>query len=195
MNHHLPDDPVTAADTKHDPSEWVSAYGDYLYRYAMSRLRSSTAAEEVVQETFLAGLRFESQYAGKGTQRGWLTGILKRKIVDFIRQRSRQARDAVSDHSEQTVDLFNEKGFWHKGAATWSNLPKGEMESAELWEIVRECLQHLSDNQADVFVLSVMEEIDSDAICEQLNITKTNLWVRLHRARLGLAGCVGAKWA
>ena len=35
------------------PSEWVGRYGDFLFRYAMLRLRDRSAAEDMVQETFL----------------------------------------------------------------------------------------------------------------------------------------------
>ena len=66
---------------------------------------------------------------------------------------------------------------------------------SELSEVVQECLKDIPKGQADVFVLSVMEEMDSDSICEQLSITPSNMWVRMHRARLGLAKCVSAKWA
>ena len=59
---------------------------------------------------------------------------------------------------------------------------------------MQHCLSHLPPGQADVFVLSVMEEMDSDEICRELEITSANLWTRLHRARLGLAKCVGSRW-
>ena len=39
-------------------------------------------------------------------------------------------------------------------------------------------------------MLSVMEKMSSDEICQELEITLSNLWVRLHRARLALAQCV-----
>lgn len=184
-------DSSAASPDTHEPTEWVDAYGDYLFRYALSRLRDSNAAEEIVQETFLAGIRFAEQFSGRGSQRAWLLGILKRKIVDYVRQRSRNDRDSSAD---STADLFDEKGFWRKNAATWSAAPDGDIESRELWEIVRDCLSQLPAGQTDVFVLSVMEELDSEAICRELEITPSNLWVRLHRARLGLATCVGAKW-
>lgn len=177
------------------PDQWVEAYGDYLFGYAASRLRDQNAAEEVVQETLLAGIRFQAQFTGKGSQRGWLMGILKRKIIDFIRRREKHTRDSeVSGGGDATDDLFKENGFWKKGVTTWSAVPDGNLESSELWEIVAECLKHLPNGQADAFVLSVLEEMDSDDICKALKITDTNLWVRLHRARLRLAVCVGGKW-
>ncbi len=68
-----------------DPNEWVDQHGDFLYRLALSRLRNSEAAEVAVQETFVAGLRAAEQFAGKGSERAWLLGILKRKVIDFVR--------------------------------------------------------------------------------------------------------------
>lgn len=191
MNAH---NPVTDAGTL-PPDQWVEAYGDYLFRYAASRLRDQNAAEEVVQETLLAGIKFQAQFTGKGSQRGWLMGILKRKIVDFVRRREKHARDSrANTDADATGELFKENGFWKKGVTTWSSIPDGNLESSELWEIVAECLKHLPDGQADAFVLSVLEEMDSDRICKALKITDKNLWVRLHRARLRLAVCVGSKW-
>lgn len=178
-----------------DPELWVDEYGDYLYRYAYSRLREENAAEEVVQETFVAGIRHQDQYSGRGSQRGWLLGILKRKIVDFIRLRSKYARDgdAFDDQSDPSNQLFDANGRWKKGSLP-ALPPDSRMQARELVQVVNECLGHLPQGQADVFVLSVMEGVDSEQICRDLNITPSNFWVRLHRARLSLAKCVGAKW-
>lgn len=177
-----------------DPELWIEEYGNYLYRYAQSRLRDSNAAEEVVQETFVAGVRYQHQFSGRGSERGWLLGILKRKIIDYVRARARHASEKrFADEADPTVELFDENGRWKKGVLP-NMSPDQDMSARELWQIVRSCLEHLPKSQADVFVLSVMEEVDSAEICRQLDITPSNLWVRLHRARLGLAKCVGAKW-
>ena len=177
-----------------DPDRWVDEYGDYLYRYAFSRLRDGNAAEEVVQETFLAGIRFQDRFNGEGAERAWLLGIMKRKVIDYVRMRNRYDRDgSYEDSNDPSAQLFDQNGNWKAGAFA-SALPDDQVESKEIWDVVRGCLEHLPKGQADVFVLSVMEEMDTDQICEELHITPTNLWVRLHRARLGLAKCVGAKW-
>lgn len=177
-----------------DPEDWVEAYGDYLFRYAASRLRDPSAAEEVVQETFLAAIRSLEQFAGTGSQRGWLMGILKRKIVDFVRARARRKQQNMGeDEMDPTALLFDENGRWRAGSIAQVS-PDAQIESGELWGVVQGCLKHLPQGQADVFVLSVMEEMESDEICKELGISSSNLWVRLHRARLGLAKCVGSKW-
>ena len=177
-----------------NPETWVDEHGDYLHRYAWSRLRDSNAAEEVVQETLLAGVRYASQYSGDGSERGWLLGILKRKIVDYIRRRQRYDRDGTSfeDDPDPTSMLFDENGKWRNGVLP--DTPDAVVASREIWEVVRGCLNTIPKGQADVFVLSVMEDMESAEVCKQLGITPSNLWVRLHRARLGLAKCVGTKW-
>ena len=179
-----------------NPSSWVDQYGEFLFRYAYSRLRDSNAAEEVVQETFLAGVRYSEQFAGRGSERGWLTGILKRKIVDHVRARNKHDRvSAYEDEHDPSAQMFDAMGNWKPGAIRWSPSPGQNLEITELQTVVQECLSTLPQNQADVFVLSVMEELDSDEICRELNITPSNMWVRMHRARLGLARCVSSKWS
>ena len=177
-----------------DPESWVDEYGDYLFRYAMSRLRDENAAEEVVQETFLAGVRFQERYTGEGVERAWLLGILKRKLIDYIRRRARYDRDGSGDPGNDPSErMFDRNGNWKRGAMP-TLAPDMQVESAEVWDVVKGCLEHLPKGQADVFVLSVMEEMSSDDICRDLGITTSNLWVRLHRARLALAQCVGSRW-
>jgi RNA polymerase sigma-70 factor (TIGR02943 family) len=189
------DNAAGSGDGALEPSEWLDAYGDYLYRYAMSRLRDTNAAEEVVQETFLAGIKNRKQYSGEGSQRGWLLTILKRKIVDHVRQRARFDRDgAVGTEHDPIAESFDSGGHWKLSVAAWMKAPTDAIESSELWAIVEGCLKNLPVGQASAFTLSVMEELDSDEICRELDITPSNLWVRLHRARIGLANCVGARW-
>ena len=178
-----------------DPTRWVDDYGDYLFRYANSRLRDANAAEEVVQETFLAGVRYVEQYAGRGSEQGWLLGILKRKIIDYVRKRSKEnLTSPYEDENDPTSQLFDAMGNWKPGAINWSPAPEQKIEMEELWSVVQGCLKTLPKGQADVFTLSVMEEMDSEEICKELGISSSNLWVRMHRARLGLAKCVGSKW-
>ncbi len=185
----------TPSDSIHSPDEWVDVYGDFLYGYAASRLRDANAAEEVVQETFLAGIRHHDQFRGEGTQRAWLLGILKHKIVDFIRKRlPSELPGAEDDESPVEHRLFDRQGSW-RNDVPWINHPGRQMELEELRNLVSNCLKHVPAAQADVFVLTVMEEMNGSDVCRELGISRSNLWVRLHRARLKLADCVRSKWS
>ena len=184
----------TSISRRLDPSLWVDEYGDYLYRYAYSRLRDSNSAEEVVQETFLAGVRYAEQFSGKGSEQAWLLGILKRKIIDFVRARAKHASSTpYEDESDLSGQLFDAQGSWKSGAFGWSPAPNQKVEMDELWEVVQNCLKTLPEGQSSVFMLSVMEDMDSADVCRELGISSSNFWVRMHRARLGLAKCVSSR--
>src|SRR5258708_38178664 len=71
-----------AAGTLSDPERWVELYGDYLFKYALMRLRDAARVEDAVQETFLAALKGGKTFAGRSAEKSWLVGILKNKICD-----------------------------------------------------------------------------------------------------------------
>lgn len=178
-----------------DPSAWLDQHGDYLFAYAVKRLRDGEAAEEVVQETFVAALRAKDQYAGTGSERAWLLGILKRKIIDVFRARQRQT--ALADDSEAgdpATLLFDQRGHWRSDARLLGVVPSDRITSGEFWEAFQSCLAALPQKQADVFALREIDATSSEKICKDLEITPSNLWVLLHRARLALAKCLGARW-
>ena len=178
-----------------DPATWVDEFGDFFYRFAYSRLRDPNSAEEAVQETFVAGIRSFGTYEGKATTRNWLMGILKRKIIDIIRQRQRASNiSGIDGEADPEQVLFDSSGHWRRNATAWANEPSKNIHSGELWDVVQKCLTKLPVGQSDVFTLSVIEGLETQEICEQLGITESNLWVRLHRARMQLAQCVGPMW-
>ena len=177
------------------PEEWLDQHGDYLFRFALSRLRDPNAAEEVVQETFVAGLRAASQYEGKGVERAWLLGILKRKIIDFIRLRNRNSVLPLNESDVGWADLlFDASGHWKADPHFLATQPGESLEREEFWAAFRDCLAKLPQRQADVFVLRELDETASNEICKELEITPSNLWVLLHRARLQLARCLKERW-
>lgn len=175
-----------------DPTTWVDSYGDSLYRYALSRLRDAEAAEEVVQETFVAALGAIDQFAGKGAEGAWLLGILKRKIVDFVRARNRST--SATDDEDPTQSLFDAKGNWRSDPRILGTQPDALLLRAEFWQILRQCLSGLPQRQADVFTLREMEGIASEEICKELDLSPSNLWVLLHRARMRLSACIKSNW-
>src|SRR5271168_3272457 len=104
-----------------DPAGWVDQHGDYLFRYAMVRLRQAELAEDLVQEVFLAALQARGQFEGASSERTWFVSILKRKIIDrFRRQRREQPASNVTNDG-WIDDLFDQTGHWKTGPARWVN--------------------------------------------------------------------------
>jgi len=177
------------------PSSWVDRYGDYLFRYAMLRLRDRFAAEDLVQETFLAALRSRSSFSGGSTEATWLVGILKHKIADHFRRQSREVSLPDGDPtSKPEDDPFNVAGRWATGPTDWGGNPADLFRQKEFLDHFMECLSRLSPNHANAFTLREIEGADSDEICKILNVSETNLWVILHRARMNLRRCLESRW-
>ena len=181
-----------------DPERWVKDHGDVLYRFAMLRLHDAAAAEELVQETFLAGMKSRVSFSGRSSERTWLVGILKHKIVDYFRRRGRErpshGADAAETLQEVDADYFDASGHWRTGPASWITDPRQARERAEIRESMASCMEVLPNRQAQAFALRELEGHGADAICELLGVTRNNLHVMLHRARLGLRGCLEPKW-
>lgn len=181
-----------------DPQGWVDEHGDVLYRYALARLRNPERAEDVVQETFLAALQARESYGGRSTERTWLVGILRHKIIDQIRRQWREqpVTELESAHTpDQALDeLFDARGMWLRDRPQpWSNPPQAP-ENKEFWIAFRQCMDHLPGRLGDAFALREMEESSSEEVCQILGITPTNLWAMLHRARVRLRQCLEKNW-
>src|SRR5271170_1378724 len=71
-----------------DPEQWVDLHDDYLFKYALARLRDPAKAEDAVQETFLAALKGGKTFQGRSAEKSWLVGILKNKVYDHFRKSS-----------------------------------------------------------------------------------------------------------
>jgi RNA polymerase sigma-70 factor (TIGR02943 family) len=179
-----------------DPDRWVNEHGDALYGYAMLRLRDPDAAAEVVQETFLEALRGQARFEGRSSERTWLISILKHKVIDHFRRRSRI--EQWSDQGEladfDSSEFFDQRGAWKVPFGRWGELPEAEVERAEFWEVFRACLAELPPSYAEAFTLSELEGLAGPEICKLLEITPTNLWARLHRARMLLRRSLDARW-
>lgn len=178
-----------------DPSVWVDRYGDYLFRYAVLRLRDRARAEDLVQETFLAALKGRTSFSGRSSEGTWLVGILKHKILDHFRRQSREMPLTGGDGTDPPGDdPFNAVGHWVGGPAEWGGDPADLFRRKEFIEQLTECLSGLTPAHANVFILREVEGADTKEICKELDVTETNLWVILHRARMQLRKCLETRW-
>jgi len=179
------------------PDQWVELHGDYLFRFALSRLRDPKTAEDLLQETFLAALQSLDRFEGRSTERSWLTGILKHKILDHFRRSGREVEFADrSDPADPHPEWFDEDGHWKlddNSPADWAD-PGRALEQSRFWDAMGRCLGGLPARTARAFELREIDGEETVAICKTLEITPTNLWVMLHRARMHLRRCLEIHW-
>ena len=200
----MPESPTSSAPAPtprlSDPERWVELYGDYLFKYALMRLRDAGKAEDAVQETFLAALKGGKTFAGRSAEKSWLVGILKNKVCDHYRKASRETSFTDMEfYSDEESDRFIPDGMFKDGwihelgPQEW-NSPGASLDSEVFWQTYRDCSNKLPKNVATVFNLREVDGIESKEICAMLNISENNLWVMLHRARMALRRCLETNW-
>ena len=186
----------TTTDTQSglDPSKWLDSHGDYLYRYALMRVREAVVAEDLLQETLLAAVGAYQGHAGRSSERTWLVGIMKHKVIDYFR---RVARNAQFQLTAENDEWFEQSGPWQghwredRAPTSW---PVHALESREFWETFEHCLSQLPPQMSIAFTLREIDGLTSNEICEILNVTPNNLWVLLHRSRAKLRQLLEAEW-
>lgn len=181
-----------------DPDDQMGSLRGDMLKFARMQLRDDAAAEDAVQETFAAALSNRKSFGQRAQLKSWIFGILKNKIVDIIRERTRSpnAFPAVEEIPENAYDeLFDENGFWQEDArpSSWGD-PEKSFSRRQFWDVFEICLTRLPENTARIFMMREMLGFETDEICKELAISPTNCWVVLHRARMGLRLCLEERW-
>ena len=152
---------------------------DHLLRYARRHLRDAALAEDVVHDVLTAVIAGQAKFGERSSLRTWLTAILKHKIVDVIRRR----------HGECSLDAMLEAD---DDAPPPPSVLSALSDHADPCLIAeqRQALRHaqvrldaLPAPLRRAFELHVVLGHSAAEVCGALDITKSNLWVRVHRVR------------
>jgi RNA polymerase sigma-70 factor (ECF subfamily) len=182
-------------NTSLDPEVWLTQHGDYLYRFAFARVKDPSVAEDLVQETLLAALTARKNFERRSAVRTWLSAILKHKIVDYLRKKVREQSTENLEAVGDSIDsLFDSKGQWKVRPGKWQSNPMKIYEQQEFLDILYACLAKLPARLAKAFLMREMEELDTHEICKALDVSPTNSWVMLYRARMRLRRCLEINW-
>ncbi|TKB95897.1 sigma-70 family RNA polymerase sigma factor [Pedobacter cryophilus] len=178
-----------------NPELWVKNYADSLFSFALKRVNNEEVAQDLVQETFLGALKSRNNFDGKSSEKTWLIAILKFKIIDHYRLKSKKQTSSLhqSDGEEIENHYFEPKdGHFIPQPSLIQSFANSDDEllKREFYKTLENCLKKLPSKLAIVFKLKMLLEEDADVICETLNITNTNYWVILHRAKLQLRDCM-----
>ncbi len=176
-----------------DPNQWINLYSDYLFNYTISRVNDREIAKDLVQDTFMAGLKSMKNFKGDASERTWLISILKRKIIDHYRKiNSNKGKAEVRINYSDAES----EGDWleERVADPFDKTAEDTLENSELGDAIYNCLGKLPEKQAQVFKMKTILNYETEAICNELGITPSNLWVIIHRARTAMAGCLEDNW-
>jgi RNA polymerase sigma-70 factor (ECF subfamily) len=161
----------------------------------VARVGRRDIAEDLVQETLLAAIQAAEHFRGESSERTWLIGILRHKLLDWRRRQGRQqTTGAISEPDEVIDQWFDDRGWWRTPPKGWTVDVNSLIEKEEFWAVFRRCLDGVPERLGQVFAMRVIDETPSDEICKALNLRPTNFWVMLHRARARLRKCLESNW-
>ena len=164
----------------------VRQHAGALRRVARTFVRTSSAADEVVQETWLGVIRGLETFEGRSSLRTWIFTLL------VNRARTRAVRDArnvpfssVEDDDGPTVDpaAFGDDGRWRSAPPWLDGDPDSSLLSRELRAHLLQAIDDLPPAQRAVITLRDLAGVPADEACELLELSEGNQRVLLHRAR------------
>ncbi len=185
-----------ASPEKHilNPDKWIDLHADYLYNYAIARVNKTEVSKDLVQETLFAALKAMKNFEGKASERTWLIAILKRKIIDYYRK-----INSTKGKAEVRMNFYSDgenEGDWieERVPQSWDSGADKDIESEELGNTIEMCIEKLPEKYAMVFKMKTIQDFETEEICKELDITASNLWVIIHRARTQLRRCMEDNW-
>jgi RNA polymerase sigma-70 factor (ECF subfamily) len=171
-----------------------------MLKFARLQLRDDYLAEDAVQEALAAALAGVKEFAGRAAVKTWVFSILRNKIVDIIRHRSRGVNVSALAPEEEGLEeafdtLFKPDAHWtpESRPADWGD-PEEALRQEQFWAVFDACLKRLPENTARVFMMREFLEFDTSEVCAELALTVSNCNVILHRARNGLRVCLERNW-
>lgn len=184
---------AASAEAEHrltDPASWREQYGTFMLRYAFRHVGDWHKAQDLVQETWLAAWQVRDRFAGRSTERTWLIGILRHKILSHFRVASREQplSEMENDQLHETGKL-NSHTWPAPRPMLWMD-PASQLERKQLLTRLDQCLCKLTDRMKAVFAFCDLDELPHRDVARRLGVTDGHLYVLLHRARKRIKQCL-----
>jgi RNA polymerase sigma-70 factor (ECF subfamily) len=148
----------------------VLRHREAVWRFARSLTRDAAAAEDALQEAFLAAWRSAASFRGEGSALGWLLAITRHAVY-----RQYRSRAGEPEHLESLAELGE--------AAGWGADPD-PLEALVAQDEVRRALARMALEDRELLLLREVEGLSNEACADLLGIGLPALKSRLHRARL-----------
>jgi RNA polymerase sigma-70 factor (ECF subfamily) len=180
---------------------WVEAYSDKMYSWCLYKTNNKETAEDLVQDTFLSAFQAMNKFEGKSDPKTWLFSILNNKIADYFRKSycNPSITESAIKRSDDTTFFdayFDADGSWRKEQMpqVWPEGNEHLLDNTIFVKVLHSCMGKLSPDCYAVVQLKYLEGKKGEIICQELQITSSNFWQILHRARLQLRKCLEIHW-
>ncbi len=147
-----------------------------IYAFALRRLSTPDAAEEVVVETMYEVWRSAKNFAGQSKVNTWVLGIARYKVLDKMRKRGIQQTREIDDEELEIQD--ESPGAFEKIA------------QAQQAQHVKDCLETLPDDQRECMHLVFFEEMSLVDIAEVQACPANTIKTRMFHARKKMKDCI-----
>jgi RNA polymerase sigma-70 factor (TIGR02943 family) len=180
-------------------TQWVNLYTADMLRWAKAKITENETSKDLVQETFLAAFASVENFNHQSNAKTWLFAILNNKIADYYRKAAREAvfSESIDDRKAlpSSDKIFDETGNWKKYSTSdlWND-DSNLLDNRAFQKILEQCMEKLPKNWRVCVTSKYLLQKKTSEICQELQITATNYWQVLHRAKLLLKGCIEHNW-
>jgi RNA polymerase sigma-70 factor, ECF subfamily len=159
----------------------VERYSGTVYNLALRLMRNDPMeAEDVLQETFVSAYRGLDRFEGRSLMSTWLYRIAYNTALMHLRRRRLPTVSIDEPLASEEGDPMSRQ------LVDWGALPDQVLLDGELRHLLDTAVSALPETLRSVFVLREIEGLSTAETASILDLTETNVKVRLHRARLAL---------
>jgi RNA polymerase sigma-70 factor, ECF subfamily len=158
----------------------VDTYSAPIYRLGLRMLGNEQDAEDVLQNTFISAFTHLSSFEGRSSILTWLYRIAVNESLMSMRRGKPEVNIDDADTSDDADD-FSPSQF-----VDWGSLPEDVLLSVEGKQALDRAIQSLPENLRTVFLLRDIQELSIKETADALDLTESNVKIRLFRARLSL---------
>jgi RNA polymerase sigma-70 factor (ECF subfamily) len=160
----------------------VKRYEQKLYNFSLRMCRDHSDAEDMVQETFLNIFRYLKGFRYETKFKNWLYKVAASTCI------KKRRKSKFAPEKELSLDEFrpSEDTAPPDQVPQWALLPLDKLLNEELAGAINRGILSIPEKYRMVIVLRDIEGFSTAETAQILNISPTNVKVRLHRARLFL---------
>lgn len=160
----------------------VNRYEQKLYNFSLRMCRDHSDAEDMVQETFLNVFKYLKDFRYETKFKNWLYKVAASTCI------KKRRKSKFAPERELSLDEFRHDGEAESTEPTpeWALMPLDRLLNEELAGAVHQGILAIPEKYRMVIVLRDIEGFSTAETAQILNLSPSNVKVRLHRARLYL---------
>jgi RNA polymerase sigma-70 factor (ECF subfamily) len=151
-----------------------------IYRTLMAILADREEALDAMQDTFLSAFKHISRFERRSKFSTWLVSIARNAALQRLRDRHRKMERLDEDSSQ------GEEEFRPRQVRAWQEDPELAYSHSEIRELVEKGIMLLPPRLRVVVMLRDIEQLSTDEVARQLELTVPAVKARLFRGRLML---------